>query len=316
VRRPDPLVLERLHTATARRPPEAGWPSEPWDLDAFPDCPDWPSSLEDWPARATPSASRRPPAVERPDAAPPLSASAAGSPAPPDQAGWAPPPGPRGEHVRSALAVLLPTPLREGSWDAGRQGALAIGVLGLLAAVAALAFALHGRAHEVAAPVVPAVASVADPISGGVSVEVDVEGKVRRPGLVSLPSGSRVAAALVAAGGALPGADTSALDLAAQVTDGQQLVVGLTVAPGGAASTTAGSTPGSPPGSTLGSTLLDLNTATAEQLDALPQVGPATAAEIISWRTAHGPFTAVSELQQIAGIGPSTYQDIAPLVTV
>jgi competence protein ComEA len=313
VRRPDPIALQRLQ-ALSSRPPQVGWPSEPWDLDAWPDTP---PSLDDWPVRRLASADPAPTVPEPfdvPAAAPvgfPAAVPAAVSVAVPgaeEAPAWAPPPG-LAEHARAALLARLPAPLRAGRFDPGRRGAYVVGALGMLAAVAAVAFAVHGRAEAVpstspAAPV--AVAAGADPISGGVTVAVDVEGRVRRPGLVSLPSGSRVADALRSAGGVLPGTSTRALDLAARVTDGQQLLVGLTAAPAAAGSAPAAGA----------SALVDLNTATADQLDALPHIGPATAAKIIAWRTAHGPFAAVTDLQQVSGIGPSTYQDIAPLVTV
>ena len=312
MRRPDPIALQRLE-ALSTRPPQLGWPAEPWDLDAWPDTP---ASLDAWPVRRPvpdPAVETDPSPAEPPD----------GAPVPPPA--WAPPSG-LAEHARAALLARLPAPLRAGRFDPGRRGASVVGLLGLLAAVAAVAFAIHGRAEAVApATAVPAAApaTAADPISGGVTVEVDVEGRVRRPGLVSMPSGARVADALRKAGGVLPGTSTRALDLAAKVTDGQQLVVGLTTAPAGSAAGTAASgasgsgAPAAGGAATTGSgALVDLNTATANQLDALPHIGPVTAAKIIAWRTAHGPFAAVTDLQQVSGIGPSTYQDIAALVTV
>jgi competence protein ComEA len=139
-------------------------------------------------------------------------------------------------------------------------------------------------------------------------VVVDVAGKVRRPGIVELPAGSRVVDALDAAGGARPGADTSTLNLARPLVDGEQVVVGLDVpalAPSAA-----------PPTSSMAVSPINLNTATAEQLDTLPGIGPVTAAAILQWRDEHGSFTAVDELLEVSGIGPATLADIEALVHV
>jgi competence protein ComEA len=136
---------------------------------------------------------------------------------------------------------------------------------------------------------------------------VDVAGRVRRPGLVRLPPGSRVADAVAAAGGALPGVDLSTLNLARVLVDGEQVLVGIpgTSTPGGAQ-----------PGVGGGAGTIDLNTATVDQLDSLPGVGPVLAQRIVDWRTAHGRFTSVDQLGQVGGIGPKKFGDIKPHVTV
>lgn len=234
----------------------------------------------------------------------------------PEAERWAPPTSLSG-YVRASLRARLPAPLQGGRWDPGRRGLVLVAVLGLLAAAIAVTAAVRARAHSVP-PAAPPVASgssggpAVDPLAAGVVVLVDVEGQVHKPGLVTLPAGARIAQALAAAGGVLPGTDTTALDLAQKVTDGQQLRVGLLPA--------AGASDGQPgqtgAGGSSGSTLIDLNTATAEQLDTLPHIGPSTAAKIIAWRKQHGPFTSVSQLQQVSGIGPSTYEAVASLVTV
>jgi competence protein ComEA len=139
----------------------------------------------------------------------------------------------------------------------------------------------------------------------GGPVVVDVAGRVRHPGLVTLPSGSRVADALRAAGGPTPGTDLTSLNLARKVVDGEQIVVGV---PGAAAQTSAGAPGASNP--------VNLNTATAAELDQLPGVGPVLAQRIVDWRAAHGGFTAVSQLRQVTGIGDSKYADLQPLVHV
>ncbi|HEX2564023.1 MAG TPA: ComEA family DNA-binding protein [Acidimicrobiales bacterium] len=148
-------------------------------------------------------------------------------------------------------------------------------------------------------------------------VVVHVAGAVVSPGVRRLPPGSRVTDALDAAGGALPGADLPRINLAAPLVDGQQVYVpkpgeevpvaagaGL---PGGAGDAGGGPVPGAP---------VDLNTATAEQLDTLPGVGPATASAIIAHREQHGPFTSVDQLLDVRGIGEAKLEQLRDLVSV
>lgn len=142
---------------------------------------------------------------------------------------------------------------------------------------------------------------------------VDVTGKVRRPGIVELPPGARVVDALHAAGGPRPGVDTSGLNLARPLVDGEQIVVGVDVPQLPPPPPSSGSAPGSPPAPT---SRVDLNTATQEQLEALPGIGPVTATAILSWRTENGPFTSVDQLLEVSGIGDATLADIEPYVYV
>jgi competence protein ComEA len=143
------------------------------------------------------------------------------------------------------------------------------------------------------------------------SVVVDVAGRVRRPGIVQLPAGARVVDALRAAGGAKPGVQTRSLNLARPLVDGEQIVVGLRVP-------AVGGSPGTGVTPTTGSSIapVNLNTATAEQLDTLPGIGPVTAQAILDWRTENGSFTSVDELLEVSGIGDATLADIAPYVYV
>jgi competence protein ComEA len=142
------------------------------------------------------------------------------------------------------------------------------------------------------------------------SIVVDVGGRVHKPGLVTLPPGARVADAITAAGGPLRHRELASIDLAARVSDGQLLVVGTKTA---APATTAGS---SDPGAASSTAPVALNSATLEQLETLPDIGPVLGQNIIDWRTAHSGFTSVEQLQQVSGIGPATYADLSPLVTL
>ncbi|MCW2817857.1 MAG: ComEA family DNA-binding protein [Marmoricola sp.] len=156
--------------------------------------------------------------------------------------------------------------------------------------------------------------------SGGATVTVDVAGKVRRPGVATLPAGSRVVDAVRRAGGARGRVDLSALNLARVLVDGEQILVGVagTSTTGGAAAAgaAAGSVAGGATGAQPAGALVNLNTATLEQLDTLPGVGPVTAQKILDWRTAHGAFSSVDELLEVDGIGDKTLADLAPHATL
>jgi competence protein ComEA len=149
-------------------------------------------------------------------------------------------------------------------------------------------------------------------------IVVSVTGRVRHPGLVHLTSGARVADAITAAGGPLDPADLTGLNLAARLADGDSVVV---AGPGGSSVDEASTdvppaTAGALTGPGASTAPVDLNTADAAALDSLPGVGPVTAAAIIAWRTEHGPFTDIEQLQAIPGIGPAKYAQIALYVTV
>ncbi|WP_444852272.1 helix-hairpin-helix domain-containing protein [Streptomyces sp. NPDC000229] len=192
-----------------------------------------------------------------------------------------------------------------------------------LAVVLAVAAALAGRyfwagrpepvrAPEVvaeAAPPTAAGAAARRPGTGAPPVVVDVSGKVRRPGVLRLPAGSRVADALRAAGGARPGTDLTGLNRARVLMDGEHVVVGAAPAPAGPAPGVAGA-PG--PGGAQGP--VSLNTATVDQLDTLPGVGPVLAQHIVDYRTRHGGFRSVDELREVNGIGERRFADLQSLV--
>ncbi len=214
------------------------------------------------------------------------------------------------------------------------QGRVSLGAghVAVLAVVAAVALAVTAyltiRARPTVAPVpeartspVAATGAVAPtPVPAGAppageptpagSVVVDVAGKVRRPGVATLPAGSRVVDAIRRAGGARSGVDLTSLNLARVLVDGEQILVGVAAAPGVAAS--ASSQPGGP----ADGALVNLNAATLEELDSLPGVGPVTAQKILDWRTAHGAFTSIDELLEVDGIGEKTLADMAPHLTL
>jgi competence protein ComEA len=143
------------------------------------------------------------------------------------------------------------------------------------------------------------------------SIVVDVGGRVRKPGLVTLPAGARVADAITAAGGPLHQHELATVDLAARVADGQLLLVGVS---SGADPTDPGDGTGDP-SSGAPAAPVSLSNATSDELQTLPGVGPVTAQKIIDWRTAHGGFSSVEELQEVSGIGPTRYAELSPLVT-
>ncbi|MFI1102726.1 helix-hairpin-helix domain-containing protein [Streptomyces melanogenes] len=144
--------------------------------------------------------------------------------------------------------------------------------------------------------------------SGG--IVVDVSGKVRRPGIHRLPPGSRVADALAAAGGVRDGVDVTGLNRARVLTDGEQVVVGVPGAVPGGAAPVAGS--GGSAGA--GGAPVSLGSATVDQLDALPGVGPVLAQHIVDYRAQHGGFRSVDELREVNGIGDRRFEDLRPLV--
>ena len=149
--------------------------------------------------------------------------------------------------------------------------------------------------------------------SGSPVVIVDVAGKVRHPGIASLPLGSRVVDALKAAGGARKGVNLTSLNLARLLVDGEQIVVGVPP-PNGVAAPAAGAPAAS--GTGAPGPLVNLNTAAQAELETLPGVGPVTAAAILQWRTDNGAFTSVDELLEVSGIGDATLAEIAPFVTI
>jgi competence protein ComEA len=173
----------------------------------------------------------------------------------------------------------------------------------LVVAVLLLVKVLEGGSRARAPVPVLRTATHARARASSSQLVVDVAGAVRRPGLYHLGAGTRIADAVAAAGGATARADVTLVNLAAPLADGEQVLVPLR----GAAATSAGGAP-SP------TAPLDLNTASSEQLDALPGIGPTTAQKIIDYRQAHGPFRSVDDLEAVPGIGPSKVAQLKGLV--
>lgn len=161
----------------------------------------------------------------------------------------------------------------------------------------------------------------AGPVTAGtsssipVAVVVHVAGAVKRPGVVTLPSGSRVVDAVDAAGGALPGADLDRLNLAALLADGERILVSRVGDPPAEGDMGGGVTPqGGATAAPVGP--IDLNAATQADLEELPGIGPTLAAAIITERTRRGGYTDIAQLQQVPGIGEVRYAQIRDLVTL
>ena len=195
-----------------------------------------------------------------------------------------------GPDMSTAAAVPRPTPV--------------LAAPSPLVAVASPAGAASG------APTGAGTAAADAAASPGSVVVIDVAGKVRHPGIATLPLGARVVDAIRAAGGARRGADLHGLNLARLLVDGEQVVVGVPP-PDGVAAPAA-----SAPGAAVPAALVPLNTATQEQLETLPGIGPVTAQAILAWRTDNGAFSAVDELLEVSGIGDATLAQIAPFVTL
>ncbi|QCQ91653.1 ComEA family DNA-binding protein [Rhodococcus sp. SGAir0479] len=232
---------------------------------------------------------------------------------------------------------------RAARWSPGRGGVVVLVVVGLVAVVVAALTVWRDRPTAQAVPPLPAVevrpADEADagtegavgtpaetsPPAAAEELVVSVVGLVDRAGLVRLAPGSRVADALAAAGGPRPGADVLGLNMAERVDDGDQILVGA-VAPDGGPTTVGSARVGSgaaavgsagvPADANSKAGKVNLNAAGEADLDALPGVGPVTAAAIVAWRQSNGKFTDVEQLGEVDGIGPARLAKLRELVTV
>ncbi|GLY01485.1 MULTISPECIES: ComEA family DNA-binding protein [Actinoplanes] len=211
-----------------------------------------------------------------------------------------------------SAAETPPAPGPVGGWvrafDPGRPGVRALAAVAVL--VVAVAGFLAWRSRPRVEPVPDVSVTTTTAPASAVSAEavvVAVSGRVRRPGLVRLAVGARVADALEAAGGAEPGVDVGPLNLARKVVDGELIAVGIVVS---VAPPVAG------PGGAVTGGLVNLNTATAADLDGLPGVGPVLAQRILDARDAQGGFRAVADLRKVDGIGDARFEQLKDLVTV
>jgi competence protein ComEA len=245
------------------------------------------------------------------------------------------------EEPDTSLSRWLPdAPTAGPSWvtairaDPGRAGVIALIAVGAVAVLVTVFTLVRDDPPPVVSAKLPPVQMVSStsPTAGTPAVEpggpvvVSVVGLVHQPGLVTLDSGARIADALTAAGGTLDGADLIGLNMARRVSDGEQIVVGITSPPG--TPSAMGSSITAPPGKSTGPAApagpagheppgaVNLNTATAEELDALPGVGPVTAAAIVGWRDANGRFSSVEQLGEVDGIGPARLEKLRDLVHV
>lgn len=226
-----------------------------------------------------------------------------------------------GGRASALVAAVAPASWRGARIDPGRPGATALALVAALAAVVAAVGVWVERPRVEPVGALPAVVvtseepAAAPPVAGEAAgpLVVAVSGKVASPGLIEVPAGSRVADALTAVGGALPGTDLSGLNLARRVVDGEQIAVGVPPAPAAAAGPPAPAPGGA--GAPAGGPV-DLNAATESQLDALPGVGPVTAQRILEWRTANGRFTRVEQLREVEGIGERRFSQLRELVVV
>lgn len=216
--------------------------------------------------------------------------------------------------------------------DPGRAGVIALLGVGVVAVLVTVFTVVRDSPPPVASANLPAVQMVSSagatpgpPAPPDGPVVVSVVGLVHKPGLVTLSAGDRIADALDAAGGAVDGADLVGLNLARRVVDGEQIIVGLASPPGSpspmgssvsSATSTGATSPAASAAAGAPAAPVDLNTATTEDLDALPGVGPVTAAAIIAWRDANGRFGSVDQLSEVDGIGPARLDKLRALVDV
>lgn len=178
-----------------------------------------------------------------------------------------------------------------------------------LAVIASIWLLFHSRAREIhladPRPTIsePMPTDLSQPEVARVDGEVvvDVGGRIKHPGVYTLPKGSRAIDAIIAAGGPLAGTDMTTINQAHQLEDGEQIVVGVDT---GSSSSGVASRSGK----------VNLNSASAQELDALPGIGPVLAGRIVAWRKANGRFKSVEDLRQVSGVGDAKFADLRPLV--
>jgi competence protein ComEA len=208
----------------------------------------------------------------------------------------------------TVIAVVVAAALAVTCWWVLRSGAGT--TVPPVAAMSATTSATSLVSPRLPSPVAPAAAATSPSASS--TIIVDVAGKVRRPGIATLPLGARVVDAIKAAGGVRKGVSLHSLNLARVLVDGEQVVVGLP-SPAGVAASAASAPQG---GGGAATPMVNINTAGQSELETLPGVGPVTAASILQWRTENGAFSSVDELLEVSGIGDATLAEMAPFVTL
>jgi len=164
---------------------------------------------------------------------------------------------------------------------------------------------------QMSAPATIAEVIVSLPTATPQPLRVYISGAVVQPGVVTLSAGSLLVDALEAVGGAADDADLDGINLAAALADNQHVTV-----PRRAATPQPAIEVVAPVGAAPVVILVDINTASAAELETLPHIGPAMAQRIIAYREAHGPFARIEDIQNVEGIGPTRYKDLASLITV
>ena len=167
-------------------------------------------------------------------------------------------------------------------------------ILGVLVIAISSLIVVRGNSHEVIAPPIVPI-QIAAP-----EIFIDVTGAVNTPGVYSMPANSRVIDAIKAAGNSAPGADLSTINLARVLSDGEQIYVDATII----------NSAGVRVSKTLHSAFININRATAGQLDSLDGIGPVIAKRIVEYRKVNGPFTSIEDLQKVSGIGVAKFAQI------
>jgi len=201
--------------------------------------------------------------------------------------------------------------------------AAVVTIIALLAAIGITIAVSIQQGEPESPPLLPAAISAVPttptPKTTTTTLVISVVGRVTNPGLVTLPNGARVADALKAAGGPVPGTDDTTLNLARRLTDGEQIYVGIPTPPADNQSPDTMDPTGRKGGKAAQSadptTKINLNTATAVELETLPGIGPTTAQKILTWRTQHGQFDSITQLKTVGGIGTAKFAKLEQLVT-
>lgn len=220
----------------------------------------------------------------------------------------------------SRTTDVAPSVSESYTFDADRNTKQSLLKVGLAAAIVSCGFVWLNRPHEAEIPItMPSTTAGFNSIAPVTKqIVIDIEGKVRNPGLYHLPSDARVADAIKAAGGLLPSAARGSTNLAARLSDGQLIFISAQVVGKGGSGLPSDSGLGSSAGhgSAGAPTQISLNSATEAQFEALPGVGPVMANRIVAYRTEHGSFSSLEQLQEVPGIGPKVFANLQSYLTL